>query len=142
MLPEQFQPVSIDLRLGAVSFKDGTEVDGRPLWRIEPHQFLLGSTLETVGVSENLVGMVHGKSTLAREGLIVEAAGLVDPGFTGELTLEMFNMTDAPIPLHRGMSICQLTLHWTDSTPDRMYGQADNHYQGQAGPTPSWRVAS
>lgn len=141
MLPEQFQPVSIDLRLGAVSHRDGTEVEGRPLWTIEPHQFLLGSTLETVGVSENLVGLVHGKSTLAREGLIVEAAGLVDPGFTGELTLEMFNMTDVPIMLHRGQSICQLTLHWTDSTPDRVYGQADNHYQGQVGPTPSWRKA-
>lgn len=138
----QVQPVSIDLLLGGVSLRNGTPLpaDEWGGWDIKPHQFLLGSTVENICLSENLVGMVHGKSTIAREGLMVECAGLVDPGFQGQLTLELFNMTGEPISLLRYQAICQLTLHWTDTTPERIYGQADNHYQGQAGPTPSWRL--
>lgn len=138
----QLQPVSIDLLLGGVSLRNGTPLpaDEWGGWDIKPHQFLLGSTLENIGLDQNLVGVVHGKSTIAREGLMVEAAGLVDPGFRGELTLELFNMTTEPISLLKYQPICQLTLHWTDTTPNRVYGEADNHYQGQTGPTPSWRM--
>lgn len=146
LLPWQLQPVSVDLRLGGVALKNGMPL---PLveatwatadWHIKPRQFLLGSTIETVGISENLWGDVRGKSTLAREGLIVETAGLIDPGFEGELTLELFNMSDETLPLTYGQPICQVMFGWVDTTPKRIYGQADNHYQGQTGPTPSWRL--
>lgn len=140
LLPWQIQPVSVDLRLGSVALCNGTPLppDG-DTWVIHPHEFLLGSTYESVRLSENLVGTVHGKSTIAREGLMVEAAGLVDPGFRGELTLELFNMSRTAITLVRLQPICQVTLHWTDTTPQRVYNERDNHYQGQTGPTPSWR---
>lgn len=134
----QIQPVSIDLRLGAVSLRNGMPLLEK--WIIWPQQFLLGSTYETVSLCENLVATVEGKSTIAREGLIVEAAGLVDPGFHGELTLELFNMSDRAIRLDRLQLICQLALHRVDTTPELTYGQANNHYQGQVGPTPSWRL--
>lgn len=155
----QIQPVSVDLRLGGVSLRNGTplpaSVDAMPFsdtarygpgnpqpkgWVIRPHQFLLGSTWEAVGVCENIVGTVEGKSTIAREGLMIESAGLVDPNFHGELTLELFNMSDEPIRLLFGQPICQVCFQWTDTTPERKYGEADNHYQGQRGPTPSWRL--
>lgn len=71
---------------------------------------------------------------------MIEAAGLVDPGFEGELTLELFNMSDEPIVLERKQPICQVCFQWTDTTPERIYGKAGNHYQGQTGPTPSWRL--
>lgn len=154
LLPSQIQPVSVDLRLGAVSLRDGTEFPcdahftkagsekGSHTWIIEPQQFLLGATWEWVDLSENLVGTVAGKSTIAREGLIIEAAGLVDPGFGGRLTLEMFNMSDEPIRLVQHQLICQISFQWTDITPERIYNKRDNHYQGQSDPTPSWRLAS
>lgn len=142
--PWQIQPVSIDLRLGAVSLKNGTPVPAtisdKVRWVIEPGQFRLGSTLERIEVCENLVGMVVGKSTIAREGLMVEAAGLVDPGFGGQITLELCNLSDEPIQLDYMQPICQMTLDWTDTTPERVYNSTDNHYQGQMGPTPSWRT--
>lgn len=145
--PWQIQPVSIDLRLGQVSLKNGTPLPtDRPFiepgagWWIEPNQFLLGSTFEWIEVSENLVGLIVGKSTIAREGLMVEAAGLVDPGFGGEITLELKNLSDERIRLDWQQPICQMTLDWTDTTPERIYNMLDNHYQGQTGPTPSWRT--
>lgn len=138
---KQFQPASIDLRLSGVSQRDGAKhleswMDG---CEIGPGQFLLGSTLERLTLSPNIVGTVVGKSTVARTGLMVECAGLVDPGFDGELTLEMYNLSDKPIMLRRNMMICQMTLEWMDTTPQRVYGDKslNSHYQGQTGPTPA-----
>lgn len=137
----QIQPASVDLRLGGLCHRDGYpliffEHEAFPL---EPRRFLLGGTIETVGLCRNLVGRVEGKSTRARQGLIVHAAGFVDPGFRGQLTLEMFNMGDEPIFLEYGMLICQIAFNWMDTTPDRAYGHPDlgSHYQGQTGPTPA-----
>lgn len=142
LYPWQLQPVSVDLRLGGLSYKSGPTLplEENGYWHINPGQFLLGSTMETVGVNENIWGDCRGKSTLAREGLIVEAAGLIDPGFEGQLTLEMFNMSSQLLTLQYGQPICQVMFGWVDTTPKRIYGQAGNHYQGQTGPTPSWRV--
>lgn len=138
--PEQVQPASIDLRLGEISDKRGNKVGlemMRKYW-LPANAFMLGSTMETVGLSGMLVGDVKGKSTRAREGLMVECADLVDPGFMGELTLELKNLTDEPIQLDYGMLICQLVLDWMDVAPLKVYGPENgNHYWGQMGPTPA-----
>lgn len=143
--PIQFQPVSVDLRLGRLMDADDIEALGPRGWErlvsIKPRGFLLGSTLEEIELSPNIVGQVHGKSTRARQGLIVEAAGLIDPGFRGQLTLEIFNMTEWEIELMWGMLICQVTFDFVTTTPDRAYGHPElgSHYQGQTGPTPARR---
>lgn len=138
----QFQPASIDLRLDAVMDGDGylfadQPEEGYNFYMIQPGQFMLGSTAERVQLRQNVVGQVHGKSTLARSGLIVHAAGLVDPGFQGQLTLEMFNMSRVPIHLKHDMVICQITFELLSSAPDRLYGHPGlfSKYQGQTGPT-------
>jgi dCTP deaminase len=142
--PDQFQPVSVDLRLGAVlhprrvlARTDLLKACGP--YYLEPQQFMLGSTIEHVELCANIVGKVEGKSTRAREGLIVEAAGLVDPGFRGQLTLELYNMSNVAVVLDYGMKICQMYLHWVDTTPQRVYGSPglNSHYQDQTGPTPA-----
>lgn len=138
----QIQPVSVDLRLGdLMRLEQDSPVFGFGLsdYFLKPQEFILGSTAEWVGLSGNLVGQVHGKSTRARQGLIVHAAGLVDPGFKGNLTLEMFNMSSEVIPLSRGMLICQISFEFLSSYPDRVYGDPalHSHYQGQTGPTPA-----
>lgn len=142
--PGQIQTVSVDLRLGGL-LEDGMhpryeQTDLRAgTYYLKPGQFVLGSTVEVIKLSGNVVGMVHGKSTRARQGLIVHAAGLVDPGFNGQLTLEMYNMSGWGIPLEFGMLICQISFDWVDTTPERLYGDPElgSHYQGQYGPTPA-----
>lgn len=137
----QLQPVSIDLRLGAVL----SDTDTSPWhgdYTMKPQEFILGSTYERVRLGNNLVGQVHGKSTRARQGLIVHAAGLVDPGFEGQLTLEMFNMSSEPIFLKQLMLIAQISFEHVSCTPERPYGHPDlnSHYQGQRGPTRAARL--
>jgi len=140
MYPWQFQPVSIDLRLDSIldkGFPSDMLTGGG--YGIGSGQFILGSTIETITLSRNIVAQVHGKSTRAREGLIVHAAGLVDPGFSGQLTLEMYNMSDRMIWLCKGMLICQVTFDALSTTPERTYGNPELHsrYQFQKGPTPA-----
>ncbi len=56
--------------------------DGVVLW---PGEFCLGATAETVDIPFDIAGRIEGKSSLARLGLIIHAAGFIDPGFKGKL---------------------------------------------------------
>ena len=153
----QIQPASIDLRLGRTFLVPGESVapidshDGRggdyrervlsghePLV-LYPGDFVLGSTMERVRVPPDLVGRVEGRSSLGRLAIVVHAtAGFVDPGFEGQITLELSNLGRAPVALHPGMRICQFVLHVLSSAAERPYGsERGSKYQGQIGPTPS-----
>lgn len=137
----QIQPASIDLTLGdidaSVSFWDDS--DGY-VWQLAPGQFALASTQEWVMLPPTICGRVEGKSTWGRRGLLIHAAGFIDPGFEGQITLELKNLTDWTIPIYRGVRICQIALDWMDVPSDRPYGHADlgSHYQRQRGVTGPW----
>ena len=107
---------------------------------LHPGEFVLGSTLEVVGLPNDLVGRVEGKSSLGRLGLLIHStAGWVDAGFQGHLTLELSNVANLPIAIYPGMRIGQLCLFRMTSPAERPYGSAElgSKYQGQRGPTAS-----
>jgi deoxycytidine triphosphate deaminase len=137
----QIQSVSVDLRLGEVQTWSSRwyEGDGPWHWVLPPGRFSLASTLEVVTLPDYLAATVEGKSTIARLGLWVHAAGLVEPGFSGQITLELVHHGDEPIELVEGMRICQLVLHRPEGVVLRPYGAPGlgSHYQGQRGPTPA-----
>jgi deoxycytidine triphosphate deaminase len=138
----QLQPVSVDLRLGDVGpgwSSQSQGGDGPLTWRLQPGRFVLASTLEVVTLSSAVAGVVAGKSSVARRGLQVEAAGLVDPGFSGQLTLELIHFGDRAIELERGERICQIFFDWVDGLVMRPYGHPElgSSYMHQRGPTPA-----
>jgi len=101
---------------------------------LQPYQFALASTSEYFKLSQNLVGFVQGKSSIGRNGLQIENAGLIDAGFEGTITLELFNMAPWPIKLTAGMPICQ--IHFTSAaTPVYKNYSVIGHYNKQTGPT-------
>ncbi len=107
---------------------------------LHPGEFVLGSTLETVTLPDDLAARVEGKSSLGRLGLLTHAtAGFVDPGFSGHVTLELSNVATLPIMLYPGMKIGQLCFFRLSSPAENPYGSAayGSHYQGQRGPTAS-----
>ena len=107
---------------------------------IQPGEFVLGTTMESVEMPDDLVARIEGKSSLGRLGLIVHAtAGFVDPGFKGNLTLEITNLTRVPIVLWPGKPIAQLSFMALDQAAERPYGHPDlgSHYQSQAEATES-----
>ncbi|MCH7577302.1 MAG: dCTP deaminase [Chloroflexi bacterium] len=153
------QPASIDLQLDRVfrifrvtrrpfvdvrqPMDDLTElvtIEDEEPFIIQPGTFVLGSTLESVTLPDDIVARVDGRSSLGRLGLLVHAtAGYVDPGWTGKLTLELSNQSQMPIALYYGMKISQISFLRMSTPVDRPYGSESlaSKYQGQTGPTPS-----
>lgn len=134
----QIQPCSVDLSLGnSWCWPDGDHLVGVNYLSLAPGRFILATTLEKITLGRWYMAQVHGKSSWARRGLLVEAAGLVDPGFSGTITLELFNMNRTPIPLSAGDPICQITFERVDCLVDRPYGTPglNSHYQDQSGAT-------
>jgi len=94
--------------------------------------------MEAIGVCPSIAARVEGKSTLGRLGLVIHStAGFVDPGFKGNITLEMTNINSRPIVLRAGMKICQVSFHQMSSAAERPYGheKLGSHYQNQSGVT-------
>jgi len=105
---------------------------------IEPGDFLLGCTRERVKIPQSLVGRVEGKSSLGRLGLSIHiTAGFIDPGFEGQITLEIVNLAPYEIIVYPGMRIAQIAFSQVQGEVGHPYGTAGNHYQGQMGPVAS-----
>jgi deoxycytidine triphosphate deaminase len=136
---EQIQPSSVDLRLDC----DIVNLNSRRSQTAEeiefyPGQFYLASTLETVTLPDNLCGILKGRSSIGRLGIVPITAGWVDAGFHGQLTLEVVNFGPSPVTLSAGTRICQLVLMEMDTSAKVPYDEkADQKYDGQTGPTES-----
>ena len=153
------QPSSIDLKVGNLfrvfrnhtagvidvkqDLEDLTELITIPddgVFMLHPGEFVLGSTLERVGVPDDLVARVEGKSSLGRLGLLIHStAGFVDAGFDGHITLELSNVASLPITIYPTMKIGQVSFMAMTTPADRPYGKGarGSKYQGHRGPTPS-----
>ncbi len=107
---------------------------------LHPGEFVLGQTLEWVELPNDLVARLEGKSSLGRLGLLIHStAGYVDPGWKGNLTLELSNVANLPIALYFGMRIGQISFFRMSSPVERPYGSPElgSKYQGQSEPTAS-----
>ncbi len=114
------QPCSYDLHLGTSALVEGPEgmqeldlsefTEAYPYY-MEPGVFILGETLETVSLPDNVEAHVHLVSSRAREGLNHSLSGLVDCGWHGVLTLELKNILKyGYIPIYPDLRIAQLTF--------------------------------
>jgi dCTP deaminase len=152
----QIQPASVDLRLDRrfILFRSAqvTAIDpkavpddlheeyiakeGEP-FVLHPGDFVLGNTMERVTIPSDLVARVEGRSSLGRLAILVHAtAGFIDPGFEGQITLELANLGRVPVLLHPGSRVSQIVLHEMKSPAERPYGPArGSKYQSQMGPT-------
>ena len=106
---------------------------------LHPREFVLGTTIERVKIPRDLIARLDGKSSLGRLGIIIHAtAGYIDPGFRGNLTLEMTNVSNIPIALYPGMKIGQVSFMRLETPSEIPYGKPrGSKYQNQKGPTPS-----
>lgn len=141
----QVQPASLDVRLGPdfITHPDGTRVipavDGNG-YQLRPGECLLASLVETVAIWDNVVARVEGKSSWARQFLTVHSAGFIDPGFKGDITLELKNDGAIDLWLVPGVPIAQISFQWLAAPAKRPYGTdgLNSHYQYQMGPTLPW----
>lgn len=128
---EQYQPASLDLRIGSTLYDalTDTEIVDETI-RIHPGHVYLGHTVDTVDLPNHLAAMMTGRSSVGRAGVIVhKTAGWVDPGFSGQLTLEMYNFGQETVTFEEGDRVAQLVFIHTDRDSDGYEGQ----YQDQSG---------
>jgi dCTP deaminase len=162
--PEQFGSCSVDFRLGAefsvfehsrhafIDLREKTSVQEfmrtvtvapGEAFVLQPHEFVLAITEETLELDDDVLGRLEGRSSLGRIGIIVHGtAGLFDPGWRGKATLELSNLGRMPVALYPGMRICSFTFEQV-STPVSMpyYKKPGNKYAGQTSPLASRLVA-
>ena len=145
---EQIPPASVDIRLGTgfgvvedspsgiITME--SEINYKTIctdtYLILPGQFVLATTMEYFELPDNLTAFVEGRSSLGRMGLFIQNAGWVDPGFKGEITLELFNANRFAIELKAGRRVGQLVFAEMD---DRALNPYNGKYQGQSGATGS-----
>ena len=144
----QVQPASVDIRLGNTfgivedSASGVISMDREIRYKtmqaetylLLPGQFVLATTMEYISLPDNLTAFVEGRSSLGRMGLFIQNAGWVDPGFEGEITLELFNANRCAIELRTGRRIGQLVFARMDAPAEEAY---NGKYQDQKGATGS-----
>jgi len=106
---------------------------------LHPGELALASTFESVSIPDDLVGWLDGRSSLARLGLMVHVtAHRIDPGWQGQIVLEIFNSGKLPLALRPGMDICAINFETLSSAAIKPYNKrADAKYRNQKGPTAS-----
>jgi dCTP deaminase len=130
----------IDVRQEQPELTELLEISGDEPFVLHPGEFVLGSTLERVALPDDLVARLEGKSSLGRLGLLIHStAGYVDPGWDGNLTLELSNVANLPIALYQGMKIGQISFQKLSSPVEVAYGdeRIGSKYRGQRDPTAS-----
>jgi dCTP deaminase len=98
------------------------------------HTFVLASTIERFIMPNNIMGVVHDKSSWARKGLTVQNT-VIEPGWQGHLTLELTYHGDDELYIMARDPIAQIVFHWLDAATEQPY---QGKYQNQArGPQPA-----
>jgi dCTP deaminase len=133
--PEHIEPASYDLRVG----KDAATIpqngdDGRI--NLEERRFLVIApfapaiiwTMEHITLPLNIAGHFGLKSGLSRRGIYASVGPQIDPGFSGKLSVTLFNLTTNQVPIDYGDTFLSLEFHKLGERASRPY---DGEYQGR-----------
>ena len=130
---EQIQPASFDVRLGGQLYdvENDTYKSSMTL-TLEPGKAYIGHTLDNIKLPTDIAAQLTGRSSVGRRGVIIhKTAGWIDPGFCGQITLELYNFSNTVQKFVVGDRIGQLVFFPLDQDSDGYDGQ----YQNQEGPT-------
>ena len=158
---QQIQPASVDLRLGnefiAIEPENARAITGIDISqslesqhfihkkiniadggkiRIKPYGFMLGTTIESVSIPDTYTAFLEGRSSVGRSAVFIHNAGYIDPGFEGQITLELFNALPYTICIPVGIRICQMVISKLQSKCKESYSKKGK-YQYQSGATVS-----
>jgi dCTP deaminase len=159
-LATQLGSVSIDFRLGRTfmvfehsrhSFIDPRqpqsigeamrtiEVAADEPFIMQPGDFALASTVESLELPDDLLGRLEGRSSIARLGITVHStAAVFEPGWLGTATMELSNLGRMAVALYPGMRICSFSFEQVSSPVSVPYREKRNaKYAGQVSPRAS-----
>lgn len=111
------------------AFVDVEAEDGYIL--IPPNSFALAHSIEYFRIPRDIMAICVGKSTYARCGIITNVTPF-EPGFEGQITLEISNTTPLPAKIYAGEGLCQV-LFLKGEPCEVSYADRGGKYQGQRG---------
>lgn len=128
--PKLFGDANYQMRVfdGPVSVGAGNAIT------IPPNGYILGRSYEYLRIPSYLKGRCVGKSTLARSGILVNTTPL-EPGWEGNLTIEIGNITPCQAKVYIMEGIAQLEFEMLTESPEKDY--TGKKYQCQTGVTPA-----
>jgi dCTP deaminase len=94
---------------------------------------ILATTLERVSLPLDICARLEGRSSIGRMGLFIHNAGFIDPGFDGQITLELVNTGNSSIQLETGRRICQIVFEELKNPSERGYRGKYQHQNGATG---------
>ncbi|MCB0078734.1 MAG: dCTP deaminase [Anaerolineales bacterium] len=100
---------------------------------IPPNSFALARSVEYIRMPRNVLGIVLGKSSYARTGIVTNFTPL-EPGWEGHITIEISNTTPLPARVYANEGIAQV-LFFEGDPPEVSYADKSGKYQGQRGIT-------
>lgn len=116
---------------------DGEEPSKREFIEINPGEFILLASREILNIPNGILSFVQGRSSIARLAIQTEQAGLIDAGFRGTITFEVYNQSPFPIILYEGMRIAQVYF-FKAQRAKCLYGiEKKSKYKGQMDATGS-----
>ena len=160
---DSIQPNSVDLSIGYIakeissnSFDDKMEYidcnkcmaynrkrflqdsNEKLYYILQPGEFVLLASKEILNIPNGIIAFVQGRSSIARIGIQTEQAGLIDSGFNGTITFEVYNETKYPIKIYEKMRIAQVYF-FKSQYSEILYGDKRrfSKYQNQIDPTGS-----
>lgn len=106
---------------------------------MQPGDFALASTMETLELPDDLLGRLEGRSSIARLGITVHStAAVFEPGWAGTATMELSNLGRMAVALYPGMRICAFSFEQVSTPVSMPYRlKLNNKYAGQVSPRAS-----
>lgn len=99
---------------------------------IKPCSHILGRSIEYFRIPRNVIGIVVGKSTYARCGVIVNVTPL-EPEWEGFLTISISNISNFPAIIYAEEGIAQIIFFESDEECEISYKDGKGRYQKQKG---------
>jgi dCTP deaminase len=115
------------------------EVEADEPFIMQPGDFALASTVESLTLPDDLLGRLEGRSSIARLGITVHStAAVFEPGWVGTATMELSNLGRMAVALYPGMRICSFSFEQVSSPVEVPYRLKRNaKYAGQITPRAS-----
>lgn len=135
--PNSTDPFDLKERFIKIDISSYTEEN--PYW-VDPGEFVLAVLKERVNLPKWISVQFVLKSSRARAGWDQMAAGFADPGYGGNMTLELLNnLRFHKLPIFPGLKIGQLKF-FKNSPVREAYGSTGrSHYQGDSTVATSWQ---
>jgi deoxycytidine triphosphate deaminase len=162
----QVQPCSIDLRIDSLVWRAGgrgtidmrkalkDKIHPRRGWRssrvsdggvivVKPRELVFARVYERFTMPPQFAGKIEGRSSFARLGLSIHATSdFINPGWYGNMPLQLYNAGPHTIRIPPYMPVCQLMLIRLSKEPERTYGHEDldsKYMNDDGGPSYWWR---